>query len=76
MTFGVGDWLIGFTDGVVEAENPAQQQYGEDRLLQMARWGANLTPKVLLDYLLADVDRFENNAPQHDDITCMLVKVT
>jgi serine phosphatase RsbU (regulator of sigma subunit) len=69
-----GDWLVAFTDGVVEAENPAQQQYGEDRLLQMARWGVNLAPKVLLDYLLADVDRFENNAPQHDDITCMLVK--
>jgi hypothetical protein len=73
-TLEVGDWLVAFTDGVVEAENPAQQQYGEERLLQMARWGMNLTPKVLLDYLLADIDRFENNAPQHDDITCVLVK--
>ncbi len=72
----VGDWLVAFTDGVVEAENPALQQYGEERLLQMARWGINLSPKVLLDYLLADVDRFENNAPQHDDITCMLVKAS
>jgi len=71
-----GDWLVAFTDGVVEAENPAQQQYGEERLLQMARWGINLAPKMLLDYLLADVDRFENNAPQHDDITCVLVKAS
>lgn len=74
VTLEVGDWLVAFTDGVVEAENPALQQYGEERLLQMARWGINLMPKVLLDYLLADLDRFENNAPQHDDITCMLVK--
>lgn len=76
VTLGVGDWLVAFTDGVVEAENPAQQQYGEERLLQMARWGMNLTPKVLLEYLLADIDRFENRAAQHDDITCVLVKAS
>jgi phosphoserine phosphatase RsbU/P len=76
VTLDTGDWLLAFTDGVVEAENPALQQYGEERLLQMARWGLSLTPKVLLDHLLADIDRFENNAPQHDDITCMLVKAS
>ena len=69
-----GDWLVAFTDGVVEAENPGLEQYGEERLLVMLRWGVNLAPQVLLDYLLADVDRFEANAPQHDDITCVLVK--
>jgi sigma-B regulation protein RsbU (phosphoserine phosphatase) len=75
-TLEAGDWLVAFTDGVVEAENPALQQYGEERLLEMARWGVNLAPKVLLDYLLADLDRFENNAPQHDDITCVMVKTS
>lgn len=74
LTLEPGDWLITFTDGVVEAENPAQQQYGEDRLLTMARWGVNLAPSVLLNYLFADIDRFVANAAQHDDITCMLVK--
>ncbi len=76
LTLDAGDWLVAFTDGVVEAENLTQLQYGEDRLLTMVRWGVNLAPKVLLDYLLADVDRFEENAPQHDDITCVLVKVS
>jgi hypothetical protein len=74
VTLDAGDWLVAFTDGVVEAENLTQQQYGEDRLLTMARWGVNLAPKVLLEYLLADVDRFEENAPRHDDITCVLIK--
>jgi sigma-B regulation protein RsbU (phosphoserine phosphatase) len=74
VTLGPGDWLFAFTDGVVEAENPAQQQYGEDRLLTMARWGVNLAPSVLLQSLFADIDRFVANAAQHDDITCMLVK--
>jgi sigma-B regulation protein RsbU (phosphoserine phosphatase) len=74
VTLEPGDWLLAFTDGVVEAENPAQQQYGEDRFLTMARWGMNLAPSVLLNYLFADIDRFVANAAQHDDITCMLVK--
>jgi serine phosphatase RsbU (regulator of sigma subunit) len=76
VTLEAGDWLVAFTDGVVEAENPAQLQYGEPRFLTMLRWGANQTPASLLGYVLADIDRFADNAPQHDDITCMLVKCT
>ena len=74
VTLEAGDWLAAFTDGVVEAENPGLQEYGEERLMTMLRWGVNLAPKLLLDYLLADINRFEANAPQHDDITCMLMK--
>jgi serine phosphatase RsbU (regulator of sigma subunit) len=74
VTLEPGDWLLAFTDGVVEAENPAQQQYGEERLMTMARWGVNLAPSALLTYLFADIDRFVANAAQHDDITCMLLK--
>jgi len=69
-----GDWLAAFTDGVIEAENNGQQQYGEDRLLVMLRWGMGLTPAMLLNSILSDIDRFVVNAPQHDDITCMLLR--
>jgi phosphoserine phosphatase RsbU/P len=77
VTLETGDWLVAFTDGVVEAENQQQQEYGEERFLTMLRWGAGagLTPGVMLQHLLADIDRFEANAPQHDDITCMLLRV-
>ena len=73
-TLGPGDWLAAFTDGVVEAENGAQQQYGEDRLLTLLRWGAQLPAASLLQSILMDIDRFVNQAPQHDDITCVLIK--
>jgi sigma-B regulation protein RsbU (phosphoserine phosphatase) len=69
-----GDWIAAFTDGVIEAENPMQLQYGEDRLLTMLRWGASSSPALLLQAILADIDRFAQNAPQHDDITCMLLR--
>ena len=74
VTLGAGDWLVVFTDGVVEAENPGQLQYGEERLLVMLRWGVNLAPQAMLEQLLADIGRFEADAPQHDDITCLLMK--
>lgn len=71
-----GDWIAAYTDGVIEAENPVQAQYGEDRLVTMLRWGAAMPPQALLDAILADIDRFAQNAPQHDDITCMLLRAT
>jgi phosphoserine phosphatase RsbU/P len=76
LTLEPGDWLAAFTDGVVEAENAAQQQYSEERLLVMLRWGVQLPPKMLLDYILQDIDRFVVQAPQHDDITCVLLKAS
>ena len=75
VTLEAGDWLVFFTDGVVEAENNQQMEYGEDRFLTMLRWGAAMPPALLLQHILADIDRFEANAPQHDDITCMLLRV-
>ena len=70
-----GDWLAIFTDGVVEAENDRGEEYGEPRLLYVVQTGAEVTPNQLLQSLVADVDRFVAGAPQHDDITCMLLKV-
>ncbi len=76
VTLQSGDWLVIFTDGVVEAENNQQQEYGEERLITMLNWGTALTPAMLLSSILADLDRFVGTAPQHDDVTCLLLKVT
>jgi phosphoserine phosphatase RsbU/P len=71
-----GDWLITFTDGLVEALNERGQEYGEQRLLQLLQGSANTTPEDLLRRVMSDVDAFVGETPQHDDITCMFVKVT
>jgi phosphoserine phosphatase RsbU/P len=69
-----GDWLVIFTDGVVEAENSAGEEYDEPRLVRMIDRGAGSTPAEMLRGLLADLDQFVGNAPQHDDITCLMLK--
>jgi len=74
VVLGSGDWLVIFTDGVIEAENNAQEEYGETRLMVMLHSGVALTPSMMLNTIMADLDRFTGDAPQHDDVTLMLVK--
>ncbi|MFZ0309533.1 MAG: PP2C family protein-serine/threonine phosphatase [Candidatus Sulfotelmatobacter sp.] len=69
-----GDWLIIFTDGLVEAENARQEEYGESRLLNSIAAGAATTPPEMLNRLMAELDLFVGSTPQHDDVTCLLVK--
>jgi sigma-B regulation protein RsbU (phosphoserine phosphatase) len=69
-----GDWLIIFTDGLVEAENARQEEFGETRLLSALQAGVSATPKGFLDQLMANLDLFVGATPQHDDVTCLLVK--
>jgi hypothetical protein len=69
-----GDWLILFTDGLVEAENAAQEEYGETRLLAAIAAGASSAPAELINRFMGEIDLFVGSTPQHDDITCLLIK--
>jgi len=70
-----GDWLIIFTDGLVEAENARTEEYGEQRLLNVLQAGVAATPDELLRRIMSDLDAYVAATPQHDDVTCLLVKV-
>ncbi|MFZ0735123.1 MAG: PP2C family protein-serine/threonine phosphatase [Candidatus Sulfotelmatobacter sp.] len=74
VTLAPGDWLIIFTDGLVEAENARQEEFGEARLLAAIELNKLVEPGEMLKRLMADVDLFVGNTPQHDDVTCMLLK--
>ena len=69
-----GDWLVIFTDGIVEAENAKQDEYGEPELIRLVDRESGCTPAELLRRMLAELDTFVGNTPQHDDMTCLLVK--
>ncbi|HME35750.1 MAG TPA: PP2C family protein-serine/threonine phosphatase [Candidatus Sulfotelmatobacter sp.] len=74
VTLAPGDWLIIFTDGVVEAENFRQEEFGEIRLLAAIEAGKSTAPAEMLKRLMFELDFFVGNTPQHDDVTCMLLK--
>ena len=69
-----GDVLAIYTDGVVEAENVAGAEFGEDRMLAALRVVPNGTAQQLVQHLMAHIEAFVGTAPQHDDITCMIVR--
>jgi serine phosphatase RsbU (regulator of sigma subunit) len=71
-----GDWLVIFTDGVVEAVNGRDEEYGEANLIRLLDRGAESAPVELLGSLLTELGRHIGNTPQHDDITCLLLKRT
>jgi phosphoserine phosphatase RsbU/P len=74
VTLAPGDWLIIFTDGLVEAINAREEEYGEVRLLAALEAGKSLTPADLLKHLMSELDLYVGSTPQHDDVTCMLLK--
>jgi len=71
-----GDWLVIFTDGVVEAVNSKDEEYGEPELIRLVDRESASAPAELLRRLLTELDLYVGNTPQHDDITCLLLKRT
>lgn len=69
-----GDWLVIFTDGVVEAVNDRDEEFGEQRLITVINGGSETCASKLLGRVMVDLDFYVGTAPQHDDITSMLVK--
>ena len=71
---GSGDLLVIFTDGLVEAVNGKDEEYGEARLLELLRTIPGAGAEKTLRDMMAGVDKFVGAARQHDDITCLLVR--
>lgn len=64
-----GDLLLNYTDGITEAFNPAQEAYGEERLIQFIRNNLNAKPQEIVEQLFCDVAELATGAAQSDDIT-------
>lgn len=71
-----GDLLLIFTDGLVEAEDEGEREYGEDRMLSVVTSLGGATANEALKRLMSSVDSFVGATRQHDDITCLVLRVT
>jgi serine phosphatase RsbU (regulator of sigma subunit) len=70
-----GDLLFIFTDGVVEAVNSADEEYGESRLLSCLGNGQRESADATLKRIMTDVSSFVGYARQYDDITAFVLRV-
>jgi phosphoserine phosphatase RsbU/P len=69
-----GDLLVAYTDGISEAMNLEDEEWGEDRLLDSIRGCPAKTAQELLEYVFAAATHFAGAAPQHDDMTLVVLR--
>jgi phosphoserine phosphatase RsbU/P len=69
-----GDTLLLYTDGVVEARNAADEEYGLERFATFARAAPTATPEILIDRCGTELRVFTGGAAPADDVTIMAVR--
>jgi phosphoserine phosphatase RsbU/P len=70
-----GDLLIAFTDGVSEAMNDSDDEWGEERLIKATGTLLNGSSREILDHIMRAADEFVAGAPQFDDMTLIVARV-
>jgi sigma-B regulation protein RsbU (phosphoserine phosphatase) len=70
-----GDVLLAFTDGVPEAHNPENDEFGEERLQQLLRETAHLPADEISARISAEMKNWIRDAEQYDDLTFIVMKV-
>jgi sigma-B regulation protein RsbU (phosphoserine phosphatase) len=74
LTIPPGELLVLYTDGVTEAENPAGEEYGLERLVEAVRRGRHLSARELIESVHRDVINWTDGRGATDDVTFFVVK--
>ena len=69
-----GDILVAYTDGISEAMNSADEEWGEVRMMKTVEACGGLSAQDVLDRILKDADTFVAGAKQHDDMTLVVLR--
>ena len=71
-----GDTLVLFSDGVTDAQNVTDDEFGEARLVECLRASAGAPVDTVIAGIMSAIDVFAGSAPQFDDITVLVVRRT
>jgi sigma-B regulation protein RsbU (phosphoserine phosphatase) len=69
------DLLVIFSDGVSEAMNMKEEEFGEDRLIELVKNNPGKSAEEVKQLILAEIEDFVGFAPQHDDLTLVVARV-
>jgi serine phosphatase RsbU (regulator of sigma subunit) len=67
--------LFLYTDGLNEAEDTEQRQFGDDRLLDILRQTQTSSVRQIIETLTEEITRHRNGAEPNDDLTMMCIKL-
>ncbi len=71
-----GDLLLAYTDGISEAMTRRDEEWGEERMMAAASEVLDAPADEVLHRVFAAVDKFTAGAPQHDDMTLLILKLS
>ena len=71
---GQGDLLVVYSDGVTEAASTAEEEYGEQRLIEVLAEHRTEPADAIVKAIMDSVSRFSLGAPQADDITVVVAR--
>jgi len=74
LEFAPGDLLLMYTDGVTDAINPAEEEFGAERLADLVACNAHLAPDALLDEIQRAVAEHAGEGVHFDDLTMIALK--
>jgi sigma-B regulation protein RsbU (phosphoserine phosphatase) len=73
VTVAPGDLLVAFTDGISEAMNQADEEWGEERLIACVERCRGMNAKEVVQSVFQEADAFVSGAKQHDDMTLVVL---
>ncbi|MFC1555824.1 PP2C family protein-serine/threonine phosphatase [candidate division KSB1 bacterium] len=69
-----GDTIVVYSDGITEAMDTNDDEFGEDRLVQIVSDNKDISANELIEKIISDVRIHALNVPQSDDITIVIIK--
>lgn len=72
--YNPGDVMVMYTDGIVEARNAQEEEYGEDRLRKLLERSHYLEAEDIKQAIVSDVEEFSRGLPPFDDQTLLVIK--
>ncbi len=76
ITLRSGDLILLYTDGVTDTENIDEESFGIERLEEMLVSSRHLGAAEIIDHIHNKIRQFQGDAPQFDDLTMVVVKVS
>ena len=70
-----GDLIFSSTDGITEAMNPNDEEWGEENMLAELKKVYGKPAKKIAEHILQKADEFASGAKQHDDMTLIVIRI-
>ena len=72
--FNIGDVLVLFSDGISEAMNKHEEEFEEERILQVIKSNMDQSPHQMIENLISSVREHADGEEQSDDMTLLVIK--